>query len=254
MASWADLEDELAAWQVAGQTPTFWWRNDDANAPSLELEPLLSLSNRHGIPAHLAVVPESISPALAPRLAACRDVHVLQHGFAHINHEPKGLGASEIGPSRALALQLADLREGWQRLVSADLPNVVPCLVPPWNRIADKTLAELPQLGYRFISAFEGPTSTMHVKGLMQVHAHVDPMRWKQGGRFRGAEATLDLFLKHLCARRRGDVPVDEPTAFLTHHLQTGDDIWVFVDELFNRMTRQGIARWIRLASLDQSG
>jgi hypothetical protein len=135
-------------------------------------------------------------------------------------------------------------------LVRAQLPNLLPGVAPPWNRMSDATLAELPGLGYRFISAFEGPTSNLPIDGLLRVNAHVDPIRWRHGKMFRGTETTLELITNHLALRREGSVDFAEPTGILTHHLETGADIWNFMDQLFDRLSFQGIAKWISLASL----
>lgn len=254
MATWSDLENELDRWRTAQLVPTLWWRDDDAHAATPELEHLLELAEGHHVPVHLAVIPDLIQADLADRLTGCRFVHLLQHGFAHINHEPIGLGASEFGNHRDIEMQLRDLRNGWQCLVKAQLPNLLPGVAPPWNRMSDATLAELPGLGYRFISAFEGPTSNLPVDGLIRVNAHVDPIRWRHERRFRGTEATLELLTNHLEHRRKGRVDLAEPTGILTHHLETGADIWEFMDRLFDRLSRQGIAKWISLAALVEPG
>jgi len=250
MATWADLENELELWRAAQITPTLWWRDDDACAATPHLEPLLEISEKHLIPVHLAVVPDKITASFGERLIGCSDVHLLQHGFTHINHEHAGFGASEFGDSRDVETQIRDLRQGWQQLVSAKLPNLLPGVVPPWNRMSDATLARLPALGYRLISAYEGYTSSIPIGGLIRVNAHVDPIRWKHERRFRGTEAMLDLFTSHLVARREGRISFAEPTGFLTHHLETGSDIWDFTDQLFDRLAHQGVAQWIRLSSL----
>ena len=250
MADWADLEHELALWDAAGLTPTLWWRDDDAYAATPELEPLLDLSEKHGIPAHLAVIPDLYQSNLTDRLTRCSYIKLLQHGFAHINHEPKGAGASEFGGSRSLALKRADLEAGWRALTALDLPGLLPVFVPPWNRVCDETLALLPALGYRAVSAYAGPTSSLPVDGLIHANGHVDPIRWKHGKAFRGVEKTLDLFVAHLKGRREGRLPAAIPTCFLTHHKDMGAELWAFVDDLFDRLARQGHAKWIDLSTL----
>ena len=250
MASWSDLDQELNVWRAAGKVPSFWWRDDDTDAPAASLDRLIGLSDRFAAPLHLAVVPAAIDPGLAPRLSRARDVHVLQHGFAHINHEPKGARASEIGQNRDTALQLRDLAEGWRRLQAAGLPNLLPVLVPPWNRVADCTVAELPGLRYRMLSAFDARSQASPLPGLRQVNAHVDPIRWKRGAEFRGVEPTLDALVSHLTQRRLGQVDSTEPTGFLTHHLQTDAATWEFVEALLERLTHRDAGTWVRLSSV----
>ncbi|WP_390912133.1 polysaccharide deacetylase family protein [Pseudosulfitobacter sp. SM2401] len=245
MATWVDLDAELQLWKDAGCSPTFWWRDDDTQAPTDDLDRLIGLAERYAAPLHLAVIPVGINPALASRLSASPLVYALQHGFAHVNHEPKGTRASEIGDLRDVTLQIADLRAGWQKLAMAELPNLLPVLVPPWNRVAQKTLPHLPALGFRMLSAFDGGASAADVAGLQQINAHVDPVRWKNGAEFRGTEKTLAQVVEHLCARRLGQA--NEPTGFLTHHLQTDAATWDFIDALLDRL--QGF-EWICLSSV----
>lgn len=252
MAVWSDLETELKRWHASGETPTLWWRDDDVRAPSPALDRLLGLVRRHDVPLHLAVVPQAIDPALADRLALDPRVITMQHGLAHVNHEPKGAGASEIGDHRDLELQLRDLRDGWQRLNAAGLPNIIAALAPPWNRISEATVPHLAGLGYRILCTSYPRQSRSPADGLMQVNIHVDPIRWKGGARFRGLERTLDGFCEHLRDRRLGRADRDEPTGMLTHHLQTSDDVWEFVNDLLDRMSRQSV-RWVRLSDLSDA-
>lgn len=254
MATWSDLERELGLWQAAGETPTFWWRDDDAEAPTAALDRLLALAERHRVPLHLAVVPAEVSACLAGQLAASTDVFVLQHGFAHTNHEPPGARASEIGRHRATALQLQDLRAGWRRLTEAGFPNLLPALAPPWNRIAEETLPHLPGLGYRLLSRFDARAPQSAVPGLHQVNIHCDPIRWKGGPRFRGEEATLEILVRHLAERRQGLVDAAEPTGLSTHHLQTDEPVWDFLEHLLERLTRPGAGEWVRLSAILRDG
>ena len=254
MATWSDLERELGLWQAAGETPTFWWRDDDAEAPTSALDRLLALAGRYRAPLHLAVVPAGVSACLAERLAAAGDVFVLQHGFAHTNHEPAGARASEIGRNRATALQLQDLQEGWRRLAEAGLPNLLPALAPPWNRIAEETVPHLPGLGYRLLSRFDAREAQAAVLGLCQVNIHCDPIRWKGGPRFRGEEATLEILVRHLAERRQGLADAAEPTGLSTHHLQTDGAVWEFLEHLLERLTRPGAGEWVRLSTLLRQG
>lgn len=248
MASWADLDEELRMWRAAGEAPTFWWRDDDTEAPTADLDRLIALAERFGAPLHLAVVPYAIDPGLAGRLRASPLVYALQHGFAHKNHEPKGTRASEVGEVRDISLQEANLTEGWRRMVAADLPNLVRVFVPPWNRIAEKTLHVLPQLGYRAVSIFDRrPNPPI---GLPHFNGHIDPIRWKEGAKFAGTEKTLEQCVQHLRQRRLGEAERDEPTGFVTHHLQTDAATWDFSAALMERLTQGGATEWIALSHI----
>jgi hypothetical protein len=249
VASWQELDDELSKWRAAGETASFWWRDDDAVAPTDALDRLISLTQRHGLALHLAVIPVGATPALADRLRATDHVTVLQHGCAHINHQPKGQGASEFGNDRPLDLQRRDLVDGWQRLGALDLPRLLPVLAAPWNRVSDATLPLLAKLGYRGVSTNLSRKTWLPVAGLGQVNVHADPIRWKKGVDFRGEGATLACIVEHLIDRRTGRADKDEPTGITTHHLQTMPEAWAFLDALCERLAFQGVA-WPCLSDL----
>ena len=233
MSDWAALDTELAQWDAAGLTPRLWWRDDDAQTVTPALERLLRLSDHYAVPAHLAVIPDGVQADLAPRLRGAGHAFVLQHGLSHTNHEPKGLPASEVGDTRDLALQQADLERGWQMLEAANIPRLLPGFVPPWNRIGDATRRMLPAWGYTFLSAYEGRGEDTAIHGLTHIDAHLDPIRWKYDRVFRGEDKMLAMFIAHLRTRRMGDAA--QPVGYVTHHLQTGEDIWGFTDTLFSR-------------------
>lgn len=233
MTDWKALEDELSAWAVAGIAPRMWWRDDDAQAVTPQLEHLLCLSQTYAVPAHLSVIPHGLQPDLAPRLRDTDHTFVLQHGLRHINHEPKGMPASEVGETRDLSLQQADLSQGWGILQNADMPRLLPAFVPPWNRIGDATRKFLPEWGYTFLSTYDGRGDAAPVSGLTHINAHLDPIRWKYDRVFRGTDKMIGMLLEHLQSRRSNDPTL--PIGYVTHHLQTHDAIWDFTDQLFAR-------------------
>ncbi|KEJ90956.1 polysaccharide deacetylase family protein [Sulfitobacter donghicola] len=231
MADWAALNAELARWDTAGLKPVLWWRDDDAQTCTPALERLLGLSDRYNVPAHISVIPQGVQPDLAARLRDTDYAYVLQHGLQHKNHEPKGLPASEVGDTRPMAQQQADLALGWSILQEAELPRLLPALVPPWNRIGDATRALLPDWGYTFMSAYEGRGDASEIAGLTQIDAHLDPIRWKYDRVFRGTDKMLAMLIEHLHDRRTNDP--SKPIGYVTHHLQTHDAIWDFTDQFF---------------------
>ncbi|WP_299413092.1 polysaccharide deacetylase [uncultured Sulfitobacter sp.] len=246
MADWAALDAELAEWSAAGLRPHLWWRDDDAQQVTPALEQLLTLSQTHKIPAHISVIPDGVSPDLAARLRDTDHTFVLQHGLRHINHEPKGTPASEVGDTRDLALQRDDLRRGWEMLEAVAMPRLLPAFVPPWNRIGDATRRHLPDWGYTFLSAYEGRGDAANVAGLTHVDAHLDPIRWKYDRVFRGEDKMLTMLLDHLRARRTGDAA--KSIGYVTHHLQTNAAIWAFTDRLFAHT--RGL--WVSVPSMQE--
>jgi len=207
VSSWRALDAELAAWEAAGLTPSLWWRDDDAQTVTPDLETLLELSHRHRVPAHLSVIPDGVQHDLAARLRDTDTVWTLQHG--------------------------PDLARGWEMLKDVGMPHLLTGFVPPWNRIGDAIRRHLPDWGYDFLSSYEGRADAVPVAGLTHIDAHLDPIRWKYDRIFRGQDKMLAMLIEHLVERRTNNP--HRPIGYVTHHLQTHAAIWEFSDSLFTR-------------------
>ena len=239
-AAWERLRAELDRWPAGAAT--VWWRDDDAGAAGPAFERLLALAAAHGAPLALAVVPTWLETAVAAQIeTAPGGVRVLQHGYAHQNHEPPAADGTrgrpaELGGARPLGPALAELRAGWARLATLVPGRLRPALVPPWNRIAPAIRAALPGAGYTVLSAL-GPRETpVATVGLRALNVHVDPIQWRAGKRFGGAAWTLDQLTAHLAARRARQADPAEPTGLLTHHRDLTPPAWACLDELLGRL------------------
>jgi hypothetical protein len=239
-AAWGALVAELDVWRAQGRAATFCWRDDDAGGAHRALDRLLTLAGRSGLPLGLAVVPAWLTPdGVAAIGAAPATMVVLQHGFAHANHEtapPPGshkIRPAECGTARPVEPVLDEIRRGQERLLALG-PRVVPVFVPPWNRIAPAVREHLPMLGFRALSAF-GPRGRP-VPGLVELHCHVDPILWRESGRFAGAAETLTRLRTQLAARRTGQADPGEPTGLLTHHQAADAALWAFLDRLLTQL------------------
>jgi hypothetical protein len=247
-AAWAAFADELATWRAARRTAAFWWRDDDAGRPHGGLDRLLRLAGKTAVPLAVAVVPAWLERDVAAALrAAPPAVAVLQHGWAHANHEPPGAGTprmrpAECGAGRPAAVALAEIAQGWQRLAAALGDRALPVFVPPWNRVAPDVAAALPGLGYRALSTFGPRDRAQPVAGLGILNCHVDPVLWRDEKRFAGATATLDRLRGELANRRDGPVDPTEPIGILTHHQAMTPDQWTFLEEWLTRLHRHPAA------------
>ena len=241
---WSALEEELDSWAEEGRVATLWWRDDDATRPGAPLERLLALASDHSVPLALAVIPALLDPALGPRVRDHGKVAVLQHGFAHRDHSAAGEKSVELGARRPRDEVRDELRRGFARLASAFGEDVLPVLVPPWNRIAAHWLPELPPLGLRGLSTFTPRPAPEPVPGLRQVNCHVDLIDWRggRGGREHGLLARE--VAGNLRARREGGADAGEPTGLLTHHLVHDDSAWAFVETFLGRVAGHPAARW----------
>jgi len=239
-AAWAALCAELDRWPPG--TATLWWRDDDAGVGGAAFDRLLALVETHGVPIALAVVPAWLNESVADRiLAGPAALRVVQHGWAHRNHEPPAPDGSrgkpaELGAARSPDGALAELAKGWARLAALVPTRLRPALVPPWNRIASGIRDALPQAGYRVLSTFGPRPAAARDTRLRLINAHVDPIQWRAGKRFGGPAWTLDQLTAHLRDRRLGRAEGAEPTGLLTHHRDLTPSAWAWLDELLGRL------------------
>lgn len=250
MTGWSDLDRELAAWGEAGRVATFWWRDDDAAVPSPALDRLLRLAAAADVPVALAVIPAETGPALAADLRGRPGVSVLQHGYAHRNHAPPDAKKAELGAHRPPAEIGVELVRGRNKLRGLFGPSFRPVLVPPWNRIDPALAADLPRLEFAGLSTYGGTAKPFSAPGLTLIDTHIDIIDWKGGRRFVGTAAALDLALRHLAARRRGEAARDEPTGLLSHHRVHDRDAWAFIEAFADRLAAHPAARWCDATAL----
>jgi hypothetical protein len=256
-AAWSGFAEELAAWRAAGRVAAFWWRDDDAGHPDPGFDRLLALAGATAVPLGVAVVPAWLEPDVTAALrAAPPPVAILQHGWAHANHETapaagtERVRPAECGAARAPAVVVAEIERGRQRLGTALAERVLPVFVPPWNRVAPAVRAALAGLGYRALSAFGPRDGTGAAASLGHLNCHVDPVLWRQERRFAGAAATLDRLRRELTDRRRGQIDPAEPIGLLTHHRVMGPAQWSFLEEWLTRLSGHPAATFPPIAAL----
>lgn len=240
MSAWPDLIRELDAWALAGQTATFWWRDDDATAETGALDRLLDLANRHRAALALSVIPYRIVSSLAGRLAVEPRITVVQHGYAHVNHAPPGEKKAELGAHRPLGVALGELTRGALALDEAFGQGWLRVMVPPHNRIADALAASLPDAGYLGLSTYG--RKQRGAAGLVWVDVQVDPIDWQGTRGFVGAANALAAAIRDLAWRRAREFD-PAPTGLLTHHLVHDSSIWSFLDDLLATLAGHPAAR-----------
>ena len=244
-APWRVLAAELDAWAAAGQVARFWWRDDDAVAPSPALDRLLALAG--DAPLTLAVIPEGTGPELARRLAGVGSVTIAQHGIAHENHAPPGQKRIELGSGVPPELAAAALAGSHRRLAALFGAALLPVLVPPWNRIAPALIPLLPGCGFGGLSGFGPRRQRLVAPGLVQINTHADPVDWR--ARYcRPAAEIAAVLAGHLADQRLGRADAEEPAGFLTHHLLDDAAVEALAADLAALVAAHPAARWIGLA------
>lgn len=240
------LLEELDKWAEEGLTATFWWRDDDAIEATPELDRLIEESTQAQAPLLLAVIPLKARSSLKDTLYKNEHIVIAQHGYAHINHAPRGqgLGAWEIGLHRGEHVVMDDLAKGFQILLSMFEDRFIPVVVPPWNRIDSGIFKPMADFGYLGVSAFGSLPSNEEDNDLIQVNCHCDPIKWKGGARFTGEEKSIAMICEHLKLRRTNKIQLNESTGLLTHHLDMDEPSWLFVHQLGKMLKAHPAAQW----------
>lgn len=258
--AWAALEAELDCWRKDAAAPraarpaTLWWRDDDAARPGPLLDRLIAAADACGAPLVLAVTPEKAGPALWRRLESAKGVWCAVHGFAHVNHAPKGEKKQELGPHRPAGAVLAELARALETLQTA-APRPLPVLVPPWNRISPAVAGGLTGLGYRGLSVYKARArdrARARSAGAQRAdedgpavnNTHADVVDWRAGGRFIGEARALGRLTLHLRNRRTGLADAEEATGLLTHHAAHDAAAWAFIEALTQRLSAHPAVRW----------
>lgn len=223
---WTPLRTELAQWRAGGLELPFWWRDDDAIAPTEALDQLASLSTATEVPVHLAIIPKDATEALAQDLATCF-VPVV-HGWSHVSHTPEGVKNAEFGVGRPASAALADASQGLARLRALFGDKLAPMFVPPWNRIAPDVVAGLAEAGFDAVSTYNPRKTALAAPDVAQINTHIDPIFWRGHRGLVDVETLMSQVVTLLQDRRTGQTDNHEPLGYLTHHLVHDADIWEF--------------------------
>lgn len=240
---WHPLLTELARWDHAGRTASFWLRDDDAVAPAAALDRLLDITRGPAVPLALAVIPAHTGQALAGRLSDEPHASVLVHGWSHDNHAPDGAKKQELGLQRPRDIVLGELTEGLSAISRLHAARALPVLVPPWNRIEPALIADLVPLGFAALSVFGRPKPA----SIRMLNANVDIMDWHGTRRCRDHGVLVGEIVARLeQARMHGA----DPVGLLTHHLVHDEMAWSFLENLFEITARHRACRWRSVAEM----
>ncbi len=249
-SGWENLETELSRWALMGRQADFWLRDDDATIQTPALDRLLSLVNVARVPLALAVIPASTTTGLARYLGALETVSVIQHGYAHINHESKGGKKSEFPETRSLDTVIRDLVRGRSVIVDLFGNQSLPVLAPPWNRISSQAVQSLFNCGISGLSGFKPRTSSFAATGVKQINTHIDLIAWREGKVGKVGHTVAAEIASHLAARRTGEADLSEATGILSHHLAMDETAWKALSEVLTFLSADNRVHWKNADSL----
>lgn len=241
------MRDELDLWADAGLSARLWLRDDDAVAPTGQLNRLAGLADRFGLAMLLAVVPGAATESLGRMIEANPLLDVAVHGYRHLNHAVPGEKSIELGGERPAGEICQELAVSSARLRHLFAKSATNILVPPWNRIRADIVEQLPGLGFTALSTFGAASEAEGIDGLKQINTHLDIIDWKttRGGRDPGWLASE--FVKLLRSARECR---SGPIGVLTHHLVHDDTAWEFLENLFTVTRQHPGAKWYAAADL----
>lgn len=222
-----ELESELQHWRSAGEQAQLWWRDDDAVTATAQLQRLTQLTGEAGIEVLLASIPAYADRQLADHVAQHQTLKPCVHGWAHANHAPASEKKCELGPHRAIEVVLSDIVRGKQRLEQLFGGDLVPVLVPPWNRMRDDLAPRLSAIGIKAFSTFGHERAFPAI----QVNSHVDVMDWKSPGGAAGKSGDqlyAEVAAALAVSRSNGCYPV----GLLTHHLVHDETVWAALGDI----------------------
>ncbi|MCG6916321.1 MAG: polysaccharide deacetylase family protein [Deltaproteobacteria bacterium] len=237
------LEEAAAKLQPGGSVIVFF-RADDIGVPGEGFARLVNLFRHHRAPLTLSVVPAWLTrPRWQQLQNLCGKNQRLwcwtQHGWRHLNHEPRGK-KMEFGPSRKASLKRQDLWLGYQRLRKLMGEIFVPAFTPPWNRCDLETLTTLQDLGYQALSRSLGVEPVAPVK-LAEYPVSVDLHTRKEPDAYGGWQSLLHELKENLAVGFCG---------VMIHHQRMNQAAFIFLDLLLNKLKRWQYGRLVHMGTL----
>jgi peptidoglycan/xylan/chitin deacetylase (PgdA/CDA1 family) len=221
---------------------TVFFRDDDAGWGDERLWALLDLFDRRSLPVDVAVIPMSLHPTLIAELAVrarAGGVHLHQHGYAHVNHEPVGRKC-EFGPSRSYEAQSGDITRGAAILADAFGDLVAPAFTPPWNRCTADTADALADAGFAVLSRDSTATPLPGAR-IAEVPITVDWFGSRKGVRWTPYE---------LADRLAAAVRTGGPVGIMLHHAVTDGGEFAALSALLALLSTHPSTRAIPMAAL----
>lgn len=218
-------------------------RDDDVGWNSAALWPLLDTLRQRGARLDMAAIPRACDASLAGELVRRMDsdpgLHLHQHGYAHINHQPEGRKC-EFGDARPAELKAADLRHGRERLQELFGHHLERVFTPPWNRCDQATVDALNDQGYAVLSRDLG-ASPVQPGQLTEIGVSVDWCRKRDG---------VPIGLPALADQIGAQIRAGQPLGLMFHHAVMDEFDLGAVDELLALLDASARVRWTNLLEM----
>ena len=230
MSAW--LDSVRAALDAAPAPLVVFIRDDDAGWEDARLARLLDVTERHGAPIDLAVIPVAMDAARAKslrerRAASAGLMGLHQHGYRHVNHQPEGRNC-EFGSHRTRREQHGDIAAGQAMLADLLDGAIDPFFTPPWNRCTHDTATVLADLGFTALSR-DVTAEPFDLPGLAEPRVAFD---WF--GKRKGVPLTRVELGVHLASGVREATTL----GVMFHHAVMDDDDFAGVEELVALLAR----------------
>jgi predicted glycosyltransferase len=232
------LDPLRAALADAPEPVAFFFRDDDAGWGDDRLRLLLDVFGAAGVGIDVAAIPAAVTQVTAGILHERSGfVHVHQHGYTHVNHEPVGR-KYEFGPSRPAHVQLADVLSGRRLLRERLEGEPEPFFTPPWNRCTLATADAIREAGLELLSR-ESRAERFDVDGVRELPVSVD---WAR-------PVAPDELGQALAAAVRAGSPV----GVMLHHAVMDGEQRAGVAQLLDLLRDSTVARLATMAQLSRS-
>ena len=240
--------EEAAAELGKGDRVTIFFRADDIGVPGERFAKLVDLFRYKGIPLTLSVVPAWLTrPRWQQLQGLCGKDQRLwcwtQHGWRHVNHEPRGKKL-EFGPNRAASRKREDLFLGYHRLRKLMGELFVPAFTPPWNRCDEETLIALAGLDYKALSRSLGarpPAPATIVEYPVSVDLHTRTEQDPINGWQNLCEELRENLARGFCG-------------IMLHHQRMNHKAFVFLALLLDKLKGWRYGRLVHFGTLLEEG
>lgn len=235
---WSPLRQVLRQFRTDGADLPIWWRDDDAIAPTQELDRLHDISARLSLPVHIAVIPGLAHATLVQRMSGTDQMVPIVHGWQHQNHAPEGAKTAEFGSLRPSAA--TEIASAMTRMRTLFEEAFLPVFVPPWNRIDPALGPVLVSAGFRGLSTFTPRVTREAAPNLVRVNCHIDPIDWRGTRGLIAPDQIIAATVSNLTRRLHGETDSTEPFGYLTHHLVHTPALWDFTESYLTELLEGG--------------